>query len=278
MNVRKEYRAGALYFGFTYPAGQLTKACPRTRAARQHITSEAKRKINKANKKWRLMALFGANFQSGRDLFVCLTFGGDEPSRADAGRCLEEFHRKAKAAWEKRGLTYKYISVREEHTMEGEECRLHFHLILSGCGRLMLGTLRSCWPFGRVYSELLREFREGFEDTCSYLLKAPREKGERAYNASRNLVQPPQPVRRLIPEDERMDVPPGVKLIDEQRGQEGDAGSYAVLVGKIVDPAAFERYMRQVKNKIDMRDPWRRLERQRRRRESLHRHGRSPSI
>ena len=63
-----------------------------------------------------------------------------------------------------------------------------------------------------------------------------------------------------------METPPGVKLIDEHRGQDGEAGSYAVLVGKIVDQGAFDRYMRGVKNRIDLRDPWRRIERRRRRR------------
>lgn len=266
MNVRKEYASGALYLGFTYPVGQLTKACPRTREARRRITSEAKRRINQAQKKWRLMLLLGKYFEAGRDLFVCLTFGGDEPTRREAAKCLEEFHRKARAAWEKRGLTYRYIAVREEHAMDGTDVRLHYHLILSGCGRLMLGELRACWPFGGVDSRLLREFGEGFADTCRYLLKSPRDKGERAYNVSRNIKAPPEPIRRLVPESERMETPPGVKLIDEHRGQDGEAGSYAVLVGRIVDRAAFDRYMRGVKNRIDLRDPWRRIERRRRRR------------
>ena len=266
MNVKKELYAGATYLGFSYPVGQVNKASPRTRAARRRVQSEAKRRINQAQRKWKLMMLMGENFEPGRDLFVCLTFGGDEPTRAEAARCIEVFHQRARAAWAKRGLEYKYISVREQHGMEGEDVRMHYHLILSGCGRLMLGTLRACWQFGRVYSELLREYGAGFEDTCKYLLKSPRDKGERAYNTSRGLRQPPPPLRRLVPEEERMEAPPGVKIIDEYRGQEGDAGNYAVLVGKIVDAAAFERYIRMAKHKIDLRDPWRRLERRKRRR------------
>ena len=271
MNVRKEYFSDTLYLGFTYPVGQIQKASPRTRSRRQRVTSEAKRKINAVWRKWRIMLLLAENFQSGRDLFVCLTFGGKEPSKKEAARCLEKFHQKMRRAYEKRGMEYIAFVVPEDHTMEGEENRRHFHVILTGCGRLMLGTLRSCWTFGRVYSEILRDPGDNFADTAEYLLKMRRQKGERAWSTTRNIRQPQDPLRRLIPEAERMEVPPGVKLIEEHRGADGEAGSYAVLVGRVVDPALYARYLRQAKHTIDLRDPWRRLERakRRRRRQSL---------
>ena len=138
----------------------------RQRAGRRRTTEKAKQEINRRQRKWRLMQLINANFVSGRDLFVCLTYA-PEASRA---RALEKFHAKMKKAYAKIGLTYKYIAVTEEHDMDGEPVRLHHHLILSGAHGVQLAeVVRDCWASGLADVRSCARARTFFEDTAIYL-------------------------------------------------------------------------------------------------------------
>ena len=120
MIYQKQECNGALYQMCLYSMGTMPGMSPRQRAGRRRTTEKAKQEINRRQRKWRLMQLINANFVSGRDLFVCLTYA-PEASRA---RALEKFHAKMKKAYAKLGLTYKYIAVTEEHDMDGEPVRL----------------------------------------------------------------------------------------------------------------------------------------------------------
>lgn len=115
MIYQKQECNGALYQMCLYSMGTMPGMSPRQRAGRRRTTEKAKQEINRRQRKWRLMQLINANFVSGRDLFVCLTYA-PEASRA---RALEKFHAKMKKAYAKIGLTYKYIAVTEEHDMDG---------------------------------------------------------------------------------------------------------------------------------------------------------------
>ena len=258
MQVKKEECAEALYLMSMYSVGILQRHTPRQRAERKKITREGKAKINAMHRKYALMLLVNANFEPGRDLFVYLGWA-HEPSDAEDRAAMRNFHRRMTAFYQKKGIPYKYVDVPEEHTRDGEPCRKHHHLILSGAGRRMLGKIIECWGCGSVDVRTLRELTDNFEDTCRYLLKEQKGKGKRAYNCSQNLRRPPDPLRRKVPDAESGVVPPGVKVIRHDM-RDTVCGRYEILVGKIIDQNAFDRYWQRAKTdkrSYDARSFWR---------------------
>lgn len=258
MQVKKEECAGALYLMRMYTAGVIRRHTPRQRAARRQLTSEAKKKINAMHRKYSLMLLTGANFSAGRDLFVYLGWAHEPDEREDRA-AMRNFHRRMRKLYDAYGLEYRYIDVRETHTREGEPCRMHHHLILSGNGRRMLGKIMECWGQGSVDVRTLRELTDNFEDTCRYLLKERKNAGERAYHCSQNLKRPPDPLRRRVPETARGETPPGVKLVRHEL-RDTDFGRYEIMVGKITDQYAFNRYWDKAhadRRRYDARQFWR---------------------
>ena len=240
MQVKKEEYSGKLYLMYQYSAGVLRSHTKKQRAERKNITSEAKREINKTRRKFDLMLLLGANFNPGRDLFVYLGWA-HEPTIEEDKRAVRRFHRRMGALYEKLGITYKWIDVREQHNREGEPCRLHHHMIISADGRRMLGKIMECWGCGSVDVRMLYGLSDNFEDTCHYLLKERKPSGARAYSASRNLRRPPDPLRRKVPEAAAGEVPPGVLVVRSDL-HDTIAGRYEIMVGKIIDEGAFMRY------------------------------------
>ena len=262
MLYQKQECNGALYQMCLYSMGTMPGMSPRQRAGRRRTTEKAKQEINRRQRKWRLMQLINANFVSGRDLFVCLTYA-PEASRA---RALEKFHAKMKKEYAKIVLTYKYIAVTEEHDMDGEPVRLHHHLILSGAADVRLAELvRECWPNGLADVRTLREGADFFEDTAIYLLKEDchKGKGARRYSTSRNLTPPAEPVRLRLGEEEEAEVPPGVKIIEHVQNA-NEFGRYEVMVGRIYNQAAFSAWWSAQRRKAAP-DPWERLRRRRQR-------------
>ena len=260
MLYQKQEANGCLYQMCLYSMGTVPGMSPRQRAGRQRTTDAAKKEINRRQRKWRLMQLINANFQSGRDLFVCLTYA-PEASRA---RALEKFHSKMKKVYAKLGLVYKYIAVTEEHDMDGEPVRLHHHLIISGApDQRLADVIRGCWPYGHTDVRTLREGADFFEDTAIYLLKEDKHKGRgaRRYSTSRNLMPPAEPVRLRLGEEEEAEVPPGVKIIEQVRNA-NEFGRYEIMVGRIYDHAAFGAWWAAQRRKAAP-DPWERLRRRR---------------
>ena len=252
MLYQKQECNGALYQMCLYSMGTMPGMSPRQRAGRQQTTGKAKQEINRRQRKWRLMQLINANFVSGRDLFVCLTYAPE----ASRSRALEKFHAKMKKAYAKRGLTYKYIAVTEEHDMDGEPVRLHHHLILSGAYSVQLAeVVRECWISGLADVRTLREGADFFEDTAMYLLKDDKNKGKgaRRYSTSRN----------RLGEEEEAEVPPGVKMIEHVQNA-NEFGRYEIMVGRIYDHTAFDTWW-QIQRRKAAPDPWERLRRRRQR-------------
>lgn len=261
MIYQKQEANGDLYQMCLYSMGTMPGMSPRQRAGRRRTTDAAKQEINRRQRKWRLMQLICANFRSGHDLFVCLTYAPD----ANRARALEKFHTKMKAAYKKLGLTYKYIAVTEEHDMDGEPARLHHHLILSGAADMRLAeTVRACWPYGHADVRTLREGADFFEDTALYLLKEDKHKarGARRYSTSRNLTPPAEPVRLRLPEEAEPETPPGVKIIENIRNA-NEFGRYEIMVGRIYDHKAFDAWYAGQRRKAAP-DPWERLRRRKR--------------
>ncbi|RHT75345.1 hypothetical protein DW742_09285 [Butyricicoccus sp. AM28-25] len=261
MLYQKQECNGPLYQMCLYSMGTMPGMSPRQRAGRRRTTDAAKQEINRCQRKWRLMQLICANFRSGHDLFICLTYA-PEAARA---RALEKFHGRMKAAYKKLGLTYKYIAVTEEHDMDGEPVRLHHHLIISGAADMRLAeTVRACWPYGHADVRTLREGADFFEDTALYLLKEDKHKarGARRYSTSRNLTPPAEPVRLRLPEEAEPETPPGVKIVENVRNA-NEFGRYEIMVGRIYDHKAFDAWYAGQRRKAAP-DPWERLRRRKR--------------
>ena len=153
---------------------------------------------------WRELALIlAANF--GRGDYVATPTYNDRnlpPGRQEADRCFQRFIRKLRAARKKRGQELRYVYVTEglhgksEDEYFGgdgrfEDCRLHHHVVLNGCGPGDLEEIRSLWQGGgyvRIEPVDVHYYRE----LAKYLTKEPREfgrakPGEHAWRASRNL-------------------------------------------------------------------------------------------
>ncbi len=261
MQVKKEMWDGRLYLATQYSMGVLTRQSAPARARRKKMTSEAKQKINRMQKKWVLMRTMCANFDPfGQDLFVYLGYEY-EPTEQEASRAIADFHSKARRIWEKEDTPYKYIVVTETHGEDGEDKRLHHHLVLSGIrGKRMLPLIMELWGHGSVDVRTLRS-SDSFLDTCSYLLKERKPKGKRAYNSSHNLKRPSEPMRCRVGESEKYETPPGVKILDSESRASED-GQYCIVVAQIIDVAAFEAYWKRRKEKnIIMNQWWRKYER-----------------
>ncbi len=259
MQILKEEANGELYLASQYTSGMLPGMTPRQRQERKNQTAEYKERINRVVRKWSLVKLANANFEAGRDLFVCLTFSNAPMTER---HCLQDFHRKMKKEYKEYGIEYKYICVREDHSMEGVPVRLHYHLFISGTRgpgmyRKIRKAIRKCWIYGEVDVRLLNNGGDAFESTVKYLLKQKRAKGERAYSCSRNLKQPAEPVRQRVPENARLETPPGVTVMRESMDA-NEFGRFAFCVGKIVNRKEFDAYWKKTKEKARP-DPWRRM-------------------
>ena len=143
----------------------------------------------------------------------------------------------------------------------------HHHLVMSGLTGRDLALVQQAWPYGNVDVRSLRELTDNFEDTCRYLLKERKPKGKRAYSTSNNLKRPPEPLKRRVSERADIHLPPGVKLVDKQQ-RDTDCGRYQIVVGKIVDMAAFDQYWiraQQDRRRIMEAEHWAKYARQKRR-------------
>lgn len=250
MQAKKEIVAGRLYIQTMYSAGMLPGMRPVERRRREKAQTEAKDRINKTERDFYLVQLFECNFRPGRDLFVELSFR-DEPTRKDEDRALQRFHRRMKKYFAARGREYRYIIARETHNRDGDSVRAHYHLICVGTGQRMQSVIAQNWDAGSVDVRTLRQFFGSFKDTCDYLMKERKEKGERAFRTSRNLRRPEEPLRRKVPECEIGEVPPGVDPIKVEMNGSNPYGRYSIIIGNIVDQAAFDRYW--AKAKLDRR-------------------------
>lgn len=85
MIYQKQECNGALYQMCLYSMGTMPGMSPRQRAGRRRTTEKAKQEINRRQRKWRMMQLINANFVSGRDLFVCLTYAPEASQSACFG-------------------------------------------------------------------------------------------------------------------------------------------------------------------------------------------------
>lgn len=267
MQAKKEIFAGRFYMQTCYSVVFLPNQRTTERAKRRKLQTEYRKKMNKIKRKYELMQLFGVNFKPNRDFFIELSFK-TEPTKQEEEKALRRFHRRMQAFFKSRGREYRYILVRETHNRNGEQVRVHYHLICTGTGKLMKEKIIEFWDVGSVDVRSLREI-DNFEDTCNYLLKEEKPKNERAYRCSKNLKRPEEPLRRKIPDSECGQVPEGVILIHHDL-RNNDFGRYEIMICKIIDEQAFNRYWELAKldnRKYQADMNWRRYAREKRKKE-----------
>lgn len=158
-------------------------------------TSEAQEVINERHAKMHFKRMADANFVEGRDQLLHLTF--DEPhkpaTRRECKRIVDNFLRRVKRAWEKRGASDggASLSLRYLYVIEGEDGhRLHVHMLITG--GLTLATVKELWGRAEVlHLDTLQAGKNGYEALSVYLNKQGRlSDGEHRWYGSRNLVKP----------------------------------------------------------------------------------------
>lgn len=174
---------------------------PKQRRALGKPTSEAQAVVNERNMKQNFKRILHANFLEGRDLYITLTFreGENPATRADAKRAADNFWRRVKRAWEKRGvstweiqhhkgekLPLKYLYVIEG----GDGKRIHIHLAMTG--GLAWQEIKVLWGMAdEVNVKILQGSKNGMEALSRYLTKqGGLAKGEHHWYGSRNLSKP----------------------------------------------------------------------------------------
>ena len=216
-------RAGRLVSSVIYD--QPTAADePKARSAKQKISSEARRRLNRKQSRQKLEALLHANF-IGADLFVTLTFrdedlpGTREMTMRAVGKYIDTL-RKTRAA---RGERLIYVLTIEHIRDDGTEGRWHAHLIVN---RTASGNdyeeLRSLWArWGdNVEIEALGSDAQAFTTRAAYMSKERVPNGKRCWSCCRGLARPVT-TSELVDEALTIAPPPGAVILEQETMSNG---------------------------------------------------------
>ena len=171
------------------------------RAARRKLQSakhqEAQQRVDQRNRWLKLKRLMDANFTED-DVEITLTYKGENVSREESGKMLRNYLRKVNRMRDKLGLDkLKYIAVTECADGDGNEVRLHHHLVMSG--GIDRDTLEGMWVHGMSQTRRLKPDDNGFEGFAKYLCKGavkhkmvrqPQVTRWKTFTCSRNLKKP----------------------------------------------------------------------------------------
>lgn len=158
------------------------------RERKQNLTPEKIRRHNEERARRRLVQLMDANFGDG-DLHVTLTYQ-TAPGWDKAQRDIRNFVRKIKRIREKRGLPeMKYIYAIED-SEDGEDRRIHAHMIMNG--GIRREEIEQIWARGYANCDRLQPTKEGLEAIARYISKQNRDghRNRRKWSSSKNLKQP----------------------------------------------------------------------------------------
>lgn len=220
-------QAGRLVRVVVYTVSGRTDSRP-VRAARRHITSEARQKINIRTSRDKLEMVLAANFDAG-DLWITLTYDDDHlpPNRNEARKWLQRFIRKLRKVRTARGRPIKYVYCTQRILDDGSH-RLHHHMILNACGPEDYEDILSLWDCGQdVY---IKKLEDDFDlcDKATYMCHEPRDwgkpkAGEQMWTPSRGLLRPTS-TTEPAPDTMTLIVPPGAVEVEhvEDRCEYGD--------------------------------------------------------
>lgn len=157
------------------------------RAAKSNPTPEAVRKVNLRNAVKMLTSILNNNFGLG-DYHLTLTYAGEEPTKEEAKRTLQNFQKAMKRYCKKNEIEWKWVAVTEY-----ENHRIHHHMVCSGVDP---EVIESKWNKGYVNFKML-EADGNYYKLAEYLIKEtektfrlPDSVNRKRYSTSGNIVRP----------------------------------------------------------------------------------------
>lgn len=199
------------YYTAKYNDGKIVQK--EKRVKRGNPTSEQQEEINRRHSLRALTWIMDANF-SGDDLYVTYSFEEDKrPGDSQVfKRMVKQLLKKLRKAYQKAGITLKYIWVGER----GERGAEHIHMVQTG--GIGMAELKRIWPHGWVIVKPM-DGSGSYHRLASYFIKYSnktmktegRLQGKR-YNPSQNLVHP-EPDKDKVKRQKRFD--PGAIKVPE---------------------------------------------------------------
>ena len=161
------------------------------RAAKQQITTEARRKLNYANKTKQLERLLYGNFR-WYDLYVTLTYDIEHTpkNKDEAKENVRKFLKDLRRIRANTGDILKYIYTTENKHDDG---RIHHHVFINATARNDLKDFMYLWGYAAENGIDIELIEDGKNDTHSravYSTKEVKDNGEQSYTCSRNLIRP----------------------------------------------------------------------------------------
>lgn len=240
----KHIRAGLVNYDYLVAVPSKGDS-PRVRAAKQAASTAAQQCMNLKNS-WRELELKAAANFTARDYVITYTYDDAHlpADKGQAGKELQKYFRKLRAARKKRGQVLRYVYVTEGfHAKQAasflgedghlEDKRIHHHVLLNAAGPGDYDELRSLWHGGgyiRIEPLDVHYYRE----LAKYMTKEAREfgkpkVGERTWRGSRNLRNY-EVEYTDIPSDSMTLAPPFGAVDYESFGETNPYG-YALFVG-----------------------------------------------
>lgn len=172
---------------------------PKQRRALGKATTESQAIVNQRNMTENFKRGIVANFLEGRDLFIMFTFLENPDTRDEAKRLMDNFLRRAKRAWKKRGLSEwelmhnkgEKLPFKCRYVIEGGDGkRIHIHAFMTG--GLAWQEIHALWGLADIVNpRILQGAQNGFEAAVQYVVKqGGLAKGEHHWYGTRNLVKP----------------------------------------------------------------------------------------
>lgn len=197
MYVRGDCRAGKtweVYKRYQQPCkivnGRVVK---QQRRKREKPTKETVQRYNEKMKIRKLTRKINANFVTG-DLYITLTYCRDKrPDPQQASKNLKNFLASLRRRFAKAEQEFKWIACTEVGSRGG----IHHHVIIPYIdGRLVSQLWRRYG--GNTHMQTL--YGENFGNLASYIAKHDTKQqagGKSTYSCSRNLVEPPEKIKRV---------------------------------------------------------------------------------
>lgn len=178
----KRYYCGEYLDVYIFPVFETGRRAS-GRGKKRKPTSSAQKKLNQRHREQKLARLLHSNFTPD-DLELNLSYTVQPESDEEAARLLRNYIRRIQRLRKKRGLPpLKYIAVTERGKKGG---RYHHHITISG--GIDRDELESLWGLGYANSRRLQFTENGLAGLAHYITKSPV--GSKAWNASKNLVDP----------------------------------------------------------------------------------------
>lgn len=168
--------------------------------------------------------LLNNNFD-GRDYHVTLTFSNAPEDKKEAKREFDNYIKRIRRLYNKKGAVFKYLYVTGYKTKGG---RIHYHIVMSG--GVQRDDIEKLWHLGYanadrlqtgyVNADKLQQRHEHLLALSNYLTRSQgrTEKYERTWNCSQNLKRPDK-----ITDDCRISKRQMRKLLEAARNNEAES-------------------------------------------------------